>query len=164
MRKYPFQLVILFWELRKKMKTHIATPKDISETHQCHLIDAEDVVLGRLASHAATLLTGKHKPIYTPFLDTGDHVIVINAEKVHLTGKKLDDKKIIHHTQYPGGFREKSYRKAIADNPEKVITKAIWGMLPKTKLGHKMLKKLRVYAGPDHRHVSMKPVPYSIDD
>lgn len=145
------------------MKTHIATPKEITETHRCHIIDAADAVLGRLASHAAKLLTGKHKPIYTPFLDTGDHVIVINAEKIHVTGKKLEIKRVIHHTRYPGGFREKSLRKAISDNPQKVIEKAVWGMLPKSRLGRKMLKKLRVYAGPDHPHAAMKPVPYAID-
>ncbi|MGC9328264.1 MAG: 50S ribosomal protein L13 [Candidatus Hinthialibacter sp.] len=144
------------------MKTHIATPKEINETHAFHLIDAEDVVLGRLASAVALLLRGKHKPIFTPFLDTGDHVIIVNADKVRLTGQKLDKKMMRHHTLYPSGLREKTYRKAMEDKPELVIKKAVWGMLPKNRLGRKLLKKLRVYSGPNHPHQSAQPSPYEI--
>lgn len=144
------------------MKTHIATKQDIRSTHKFHVIDAADVVLGRLASNAAMLLTGKHKPIYTPFLDTGDHVIVINAEKVQLTGNKLDKKEVIHHTLYPGGIKRKPLRLAMQDKPENIIRDAIWGMLPKTKLGRKMIKKLRVYRGPEHPHQAGMPVEFKV--
>ncbi len=144
------------------MKTHIATQKEINETHAFHLIDADGEVLGRLATSVAVLLRGKHKPIFTPFLDTGDHVIIVNAEKIVLTGNKLENKKVIHHTNYPGGFREKKYRLAMEDEPEKVIKKAIWGMLPKNRLGRKMLKKLRIYRGSNHPHTAAQPTPFEI--
>lgn len=139
------------------MKTFIATPKEIQETHAFHLIDGEGVVLGRLASKVAMLLRGKHKPIYTPFMDTGDHVIIVNAEKVRFTGAKLERKEVIHHTSFPGGLKRKSLRHAMDENPVKVVKAAIWGMLPKNSLGRKMFKKLRVYKGPEHPHVSVKP-------
>ncbi|RJP22936.1 MAG: 50S ribosomal protein L13 [Candidatus Omnitrophota bacterium] len=140
------------------MKTTIAKPEQIQATHQFHLIDAEGEILGRLATKVATLLTGKHKPIYTPFLDTGDHVIIVNAEKIRLTGKKMNDKLMIHYTGYPGGLRKKNYEKAIKDNPVRVIEKAVWGMMPKNRLGRKMIKKLRVYKGSEHPHAPQKPV------
>jgi large subunit ribosomal protein L13 len=141
------------------MKTHIATPKDIQETHKFHVIDAEGLVLGRLASTVAKLLTGKHKPIYTPFLDTGDHVIIVNADKVKLTGTKLDKKEVIYHTLHPGGLRRKLLRTAMEEKPTQVIEKAIWGMLPKNRLGRKMLKKLRVYKGPRSSSCGSKTNP-----
>lgn len=144
------------------MKTHIATPEDIQKTHRFHVIDASGLVLGRLASTAAKLLTGKHKPIYTPFLDTGDHVIIINADKVIMTGKKLEKKENIYYTGYPGGLKRETYGKLLATKPEKVIQQAIWGMLPKSRLGRKMLKKLRVYRGPEHPHAAARPTPYEI--
>ena len=144
------------------MKTYTANLEDIAKSHQFHLIDAEDVTLGRLATVVATLLRGKHKPIFTPFLDTGDHVIIVNAEKVKLTGKKLDDKKMIHHTGFPGGLKQKPYREVLETRPERAIEKAVWGMLPKSRLGRKMIKKLRIYKGPEHQQQSQKPVPYSI--
>jgi large subunit ribosomal protein L13 len=144
------------------MKTHIATPEEIQSTHKFHLIDANGVVLGRLATEIAALLTGKNKAIYTPFLDTGDHVIVINADKIQLSGKKLDDKKMIHHTRYPGGLKSKPYREVLEKHPERAIMKAVWGMLPKSRLGRKMMKKLRVYKGTDHPHQSNKPVPFEV--
>ncbi|HQH71750.1 MAG TPA: 50S ribosomal protein L13 [bacterium] len=145
------------------MKTHIATPEDIKGTHQFYVIDAEGVILGRLATRVATLLMGKHKPIYTPFLDTGDHVIIVNADKIRLTGEKMDKKKVIYHTMHPGGLKQKTFRKALADQPQKVLQEAIWGMLPKNRLGRKMLKKLRVYSGPEHPHAAHKPVPLTIE-
>lgn len=144
------------------MKTHIATPQEIQETHACHLVDADGAILGRLASAVATLLRGKHKPIFTPFLDTGDHVIIINADKVLLTGNKLDKKILRHHTLFHGGLKEKLYRTAMQEDPEKIIMKAVWGMLPKNTLGRKMLKKLRVYRGPKHPHQGAKPTPFEI--
>lgn len=145
------------------MKTHIATPEDIKSTHVTHLIDAAGMTLGRLASEVATLLTGKHKPIYTPFLDTGDHVIIINARQVVLKGNKADKKNFVHHTRYPGGLRSQSYRIVMEDKPAKVIEKAVWGMLPKGRLGRKMLKKLRVYKGASHPHAGAQPKPYTLD-
>jgi len=126
------------------------------------VIDAEGQILGRLASRAARLLTGKDKPTYTPFLDTGDHVIIINAGKVKLTGKKLTDKFYRHHTGYPGGLRETAAGVLLAKDPGRVIKAAVFGMLPKTKLGNAMKKKLRVYSGPQHPHQAQKPTPLSI--
>jgi large subunit ribosomal protein L13 len=125
--------------------------------HEWHVLNAEDVVLGKLASHAAKLLMGKHKPTYAPFLDTGDHVIVINAAKVRLTGKK-DDQKIYHRfTGYPGGLVSVGARKMRATRPTRMIEDAIFGMLPKTKLGKQMYRKLKVYAGDKHPHSAQKP-------
>ena len=137
------------------MKTLIPFDKQIPS--QWHVVDAEGQVLGRLATRVARLLTGKNKPAYTPFLDTGDHVIVINAGKVRLTGKKLTDKKYRHHTGYPGGLREIAAGNLLARNPEKVVREAVVGMLPKSKLGRAMRKKLRVYRGPQHPHQAQKP-------
>lgn len=122
-----------------------------------HLIDAENVVLGKLASQAAMILMGKHKPTYTPFLDTGDHVIVINAAKVRLTGKKDDQKIYRRFTGYPGGLVEIGARKMRATRPARMVEEAIAGMLPKTKLGKQMYRKLRVYAGEKHPHSAQKP-------
>jgi|SRR5690348_9870397 large subunit ribosomal protein L13 len=122
-----------------------------------HLIDAENVVLGKLASQAAMLLMGKHKPTYTPFLDTGDHVIVVNASKVRLTGKKDDQKIYRRFTGYPGGLVEIGARKMRATRPARMVEEAIAGMLPKTKLGKQMYRKLRVYAGDKHPHSAQKP-------
>jgi len=144
------------------MKTHIATPEEIRATHAFHLVDASGMTLGRLASQVARLLTGKHKPIYTPFLDAGDHVIVINADKIVMTGKKLEKKEVIHHTMYPGGLKRKTFRHAIEEEPEKVIMRAVGGMVPKSRLGRKMMKKLRVYRGATHPHQSCKPAPYAV--
>ncbi len=137
------------------MKTLIPFDKQIPS--QWHVVDAEGKVLGRLATRVARLLTGKDKPAYTPFLDTGDHVIIINAGKVRLTGKKLTDKKYRHHTGYPGGLREIAAGNLLARNPEKVVREAVVGMLPKSKLGRAMRKKLRVYRGPQHPHQAQKP-------
>ena len=137
------------------MKTLIPFDKQIPS--QWHVVDAEGKVLGRLATRVARLLTGKDKPAYTPFLDTGDHVIIINAGKVRLTGKKLTDKKYRHHTGYPGGLREIAAGNLLARNPEKVVREAVVGMLPKSKLGRAMRKKLRVYRGPQHSHQAQKP-------
>lgn len=127
-----------------------------------HVVDAEGKILGRLAARVARLLTGKDKPVYTPFLDTGDHVIVVNADKVRLTGKKLTDKMYRHHTGYPGGLRQISAGDLMEKNPEKVIREAVIGMLPKTKLGRAMRKKLRVYRGPHHPHQAQKPTGLAV--
>jgi large subunit ribosomal protein L13 len=122
-----------------------------------HVIDAQDVVLGKLASKAAMLLMGKNKASYTPFLDTGDHVIVINADKVHLTGRKEEKKVYRHFTGYPGGLVERSFKRVRSRRPVHVVEEAIRGMLPKTKLGKQMFRKLKVYAGDRHPHAAQKP-------
>jgi large subunit ribosomal protein L13 len=119
-------------------------------------------VLGRLASHVATLLRGKHKPIFAPHVDTGDFVIVINADKVSLSGQKLEQKKAYRHSGYPGGLRAVSYADLLTKNPERAVEKAVKGMLPKNSLGRKSLGKLKVYAGPDHPHKAQQPQPYEI--
>ncbi len=126
------------------------------------IIDAQDVVLGRLASQAATVLMGKNKPLYTPFLDTGDHVIVINADKVKLTGAKDHDKMYRWHSGYPGGLKEVQARKMRSTRPQKMIELAISGMLPKNKLGKQMYRKLNVYAGPLHPHQAQKPAAMAV--
>src|SRR5215475_15298396 len=122
-----------------------------------HVIDANDVVLGKLASHAARILMGKHKTMYTPFLDTGDHVIVINASKARLSRAKEEKKVYRHFTGYPGGLVEKSFKRVRAERPTRIIEDAIFGMLPKTKLGKQMYRKLKVYAGDKHPHAAQKP-------
>jgi large subunit ribosomal protein L13 len=142
------------------MKSFIPREKEIQK--HWHVIDAEGQILGRLASRAARLLTGKDKPIYTPFLDTGDHVIIINAEKVKLTGKKLTEKKYHHHTGYPGGLREMTAGVLLSKDPGKLVREAVTGMLPKTKLGHAMRKKLKVYRGPKHPHQAQQPTPLAV--
>jgi large subunit ribosomal protein L13 len=138
------------------MKTAIPSPEDI-ERHW-HLIDAEEAVLGRIATTAARLLMGKHKPSYTPFLDTGDHVIVVNAAKVKLTGQKEEQKLYRRHSGYPGGLTETSARKVRETRPVRLVEEAVQGMLPKSKLGKQMYRKLQVYAGPKHPHEAQKPV------
>ena len=129
---------------------------------QWYVIDAENQVLGRLASQIALMLRGKHKPTFTPHVDTGDYIIVVNAEKIVLTGKKMDDKIYRHHTGYPGGLKEATARRMIARKPEFVIKEAVRGMLPKGPLGYAMLKKLHVYAGQEHNHQAQKPVVYDL--
>ena len=138
------------------MKT--AIPSLESLDRQWHLIDAEDAVLGRIASKAAKILMGKHKPTYTPFLDTGDHVIVVNASKVRLTGNKEEQKIYRRHSGYPGGLTETQARKVRAARPTRMVEEAVQGMLPKSKLGKQMYRKLQVYAGPTHPHQAQKPV------
>ena len=127
-----------------------------------YVIDAEGQRLGRLASEVAALLRGKHKPIYTPHVDTGDYVIVINADKIELTGNKLKDKKYYRHSGYPGGLKERTAEEMLAKRPEQVIELAVKGMLPKGPLGRKMFKKLHVYSGPEHKHQAQKPEVYEL--
>ena len=142
------------------MKSFIPGTAEINK--KWHVIDAAGQVLGRLATRVATLLTGKDKPIYTPFLDTGDHVIVINAGKVRLTGKKLTDKMYRRHSGYPGGLKETAAGDLLATNPEKLVREAVIGMLPKSKLGRAMRKKLRVYPGPEHPHKAQQPSVFEL--
>jgi len=131
-------------------------------TRKWHVIDAEDVVLGRLATQAATLLRGKHKPTYAPHLDNGDFVVIVNAGKVALTGSKREQAKVYSHSGYPGGLTTKSYGEVLDTRPERIIEKAVKGMLPHNTLGRQMLSKLKVYAGPTHPHQAQSPVPFEI--
>lgn len=142
------------------MRTYSPKPGDVQR--QWHVIDATDVVLGRLASQTATLLRGKHKPIYAPHVDTGDFVVIVNAGKVALTGNKRLQKVEYRHSGYPGGLRSRSYEQLLEKNPRRVVEKAVKGMLPSGTLGRQMLSKLKVYAGPEHPHQAQKPVPYEI--
>lgn len=142
------------------MRTYSPKPGDVER--QWHVIDATDIVLGRLASHTATLLRGKHKPVYAPHIDTGDFVIVINADKVALTGNKINQKVDYRHSGRPGGLRATSYSELLAKNPRRVVEKAVKGMLPHNSLGRQMLSKLKVYAGPVHPHQAQQPVPFEI--
>lgn len=137
------------------MSSYIAKPSEIER--KWYVLDAEGKTLGRLASEAASILRGKKKPTYTPFLDCGDYVIVINAEKIEVTGKKEKEKIYKHHTGYPGGLREITYEKLQAKDPEEIIRHAVKGMMPKGPLGRQMFKKLKVYAGPEHKHEAQKP-------
>ncbi len=139
------------------MKTYMAKGETVERNW--YVVDATDMVLGRMSSQVAAILRGKNKPVYTPHVDTGDHVIIINADKVRLTGKKLDDKKYVHHTGYPGGLKEISYRHLLETKPEFAVYESIRRMMPKGPLGDKMLKKLRVYAGPEHHNEAQKPQP-----
>src|SRR5574339_779462 len=137
------------------MRTYVATPKTIES--RWYVIDADGQVLGRVATLAARLLQGKHKPTYTSFIDTGDHVVVVNAAKVKLTGRKEDQKIYRQHSGYEGGLREERARLVRQRHPERLVEEAVRGMLPKTKLGEAMYRKLKVYAGPDHPHTAQKP-------
>lgn len=139
----------------RRMKTFSANSQTIMR--EWYVVDANDKVLGRLASRIAHYLRGKHKPEFTPHVDTGDFIVVINAEKVAVTGNKFNNKKYHRHTGYPGGIKETSYRNMIEQHPERVIENAVRGMLPKNKLGRAMLSKLKVYAGSDHRHQAQQP-------
>lgn len=140
---------------RAIMKTYSTKKSDIER--KWYLVDAQGMVLGRLASEVAKILKGKNKTIYVPHMDVGDHVVVVNADKVVLTGNKLDKKKYYRHSGYPGGLREFTYRTLLRDRPEMVVEKAVRGMLPKNRLGRAMIKKLHVYAGPDHPHQAQRP-------
>ena len=137
------------------MKSYIAKPQEVER--KWYVLDAEGKTLGRLATEAASILRGKRKPIYTPHVDTGDYVIVINAEKIEVTGKKRKEKIYKRHPGYPGGLREITFDKLQAKNPEEIIRHAVKGMMPKGPLGRQMYKKLKVYAGPEHNHAAQKP-------
>ncbi len=143
------------------MKTFVVKEQDIKR--KWYIVDAKDKTLGRLATKVATVLRGKHKAIFTPFVDTGDFVIVTNASKIRVTGKKVTDKIYQSHSGYPGGFKEETFASLISRAPEKVITLAVAGMLPKGKLGRAMIKKLKVYADDKHEHAANKPVELKLN-
>jgi len=142
------------------LKTYIPKPQDIER--RWVLVDAEGQRLGRFASHVASVLRGKHRPIFTPFLDTGDFVVVINAEKIGITGHKLDQKMYFRHSTYPGGGKLLGMRRAMLQKPEWVLRKTIWGMLPHNALGRQLIRKLKVYRGSNHPHQAQNPVPLEI--
>ena len=137
------------------MNTYMANPDKIER--KWYVVDAEGQTLGRLASEVAKVLRGKNKPVYTPHVDTGDYVIIVNADKVAVTGKKMDQKIYYHHSEYVGGMKETTLKEMMAKKPEKVLELAVKGMLPKGPLGRSMIKKLHVYAGPEHNHAAQKP-------
>ena len=142
------------------MRSYVAKPSDIEKTW--YVIDAEGQTLGRLATEAATLLRGKHKPTFTPHIDTGDYVIIINAEKVEVTGKKRKDKIYRHYTGFPGGVREVSFERLLEKKPEEIVRHAVKGMMPNGRLGRQMYKKLKVFNGPEHPHQAQKPVKWDL--
>lgn len=142
------------------MKTYSPKPEEVS--HEWFVVDAEDKILGRLATEIANRLRGKHKAEFAPHVDCGDFIIVINAEKIAVTGNKLDQKKYYHHTGFPGGIREASLKTMLETKPEDVIRKAVRGMLPKNTLSSQVLKKLKIYAGSEHPHASQQPKPLDI--
>ena len=142
------------------MRTY--SPKAAEIERGWHVIDADGLVLGRLATEVARILRGKHKPTYTPHLDTGDHVIIVNADKVVLTSGKADKKMVYRHSGYPGGLRTRTYADLLAQRPEEAVRRTVRGMLPKTRLGRAQLRKLKVYAGPTHPHAAQQPRPLEV--
>lgn len=144
------------------MRTY--SPKKSEITREWWVIDAEGMVLGRLATEVARVLRGKHKPMFTPHLDTGDHVIIVNADKVVLTAGKAERKAVVRHSGYPGGLKSQSYREALDRKPAEAVRRTVKGMLPKNRLGRQMATKLKVYAGPHHPHAAQQPKPLVIDE
>lgn len=142
------------------MKTFVTKPAEVERSW--YVIDAEGQTLGRLATQIAVLLRGKHKPIYSPSVDCGDFVVVVNAEKIHVTGRRLDQKKYYRHSGYPGGLTEISMRDQLQKHPTRVIEAAVRGMLPKNKLGRKMFKKMKTYVGPEHPHEAQQPAEFKL--
>lgn len=144
-------------EMMKVQKTYIPKAEDLKSDWV--LVDAEGQTLGRLATQIASVLLGKHKPSFTPGVDAGDFVVVINAESVSVTGTKMDDKIYYHHSGYPGGIKAISLRQQLIKHPDRVLKSAVWGMLPHNKYGRKLLRKLKIYSGPDHPHAAQQPKP-----
>jgi large subunit ribosomal protein L13 len=144
------------------LRTYTPTPKDI--TRAWHVVDAEGLVLGRVATEVARILRGKHKPIFAPHMDTGDHVIIVNCDKIFLTAGKAEKKLSYRHSGYPGGLRSTSYTDLLAKKPQEAVRKAVKGMLPKNRLGAQMITKLKVYAGPDHPHSAQGPKPLDLSN
>jgi large subunit ribosomal protein L13 len=141
-------------------KTYVTKQDDVQK--EWYVVDATGQTLGRLVSQVARVLSGKHKPTYSPAVDVGDYVIVVNADKIHVTGNKLDQKMYYRHSGYPGGLKVTTLRKQLQQHPERVIEHAVRGMLPKNRLGRQMLKKLKVYAGPEHPHAAQQPKPLTL--
>lgn len=152
----------LHFERKQHTVTRTYSPKAADQQHDWLIIDATDVVLGRLATQAAALLRGKHKTTFAPHMDMGDHVIIINAEKIVLTANKASKKKYYDHSGYPGGLRTTSFEDMLGSKPERVVERAIRGMLPKNSLGRDLFRKLKVYAGAEHPHAAQQPTTYTI--
>ena len=148
--------------MEETVKTYYPKPNEVER--EWYLIDAEDQVLGRVATKAAQLLRGKHKPQYTPGVDVGDFVIIINADKIRVTGSKAKDKVYYHHSGWPGGLKAETFEEGMAKHPERVVERAVQGMLPKNTLGRAQGLKLKVYAGPDHPHAAQKPTEIKLED
>jgi large subunit ribosomal protein L13 len=146
-------------ELERKIVQKTYVPKQEEITQEWYLVDANDQLLGRLATKIAEILLGKHKPNYTPGMETGDFVIVVNAKRIRVTGNKLDSKMYYRYSGYPSGMKETTLRDQLAKKPELVIRQAVWGMLPHNRLGRKLIKKLKVFAGPEHPHQAQQPKP-----
>lgn len=142
------------------MKTYMARPGTVDR--KWYVVDAEGQTLGRLASEIARILRGKNKPAYTPHVDTGDFVVVVNAEKIQVSGRKAEQRLFRRHTGYPGGLREVSYEQMLARKPDEILRKAVYGMMPRTRLARKQFKKLKIYAGPEHPHEAQSPEPYEV--
>lgn len=147
----------------KMIKTYSAKPEEARASRKWYVVDAEGKTLGRLASQVARIIMGKHKPIYTPHVDCGDHVIVINAQKIRVTGNKMTEKMYQRHSMYSSGYKEERLRDLLQRRPEKVIREAVWGMIPHGRLGRQMIKKLKVYGGPEHEHAAQKPQPLEME-
>jgi large subunit ribosomal protein L13 len=147
---------------RRRFTVRTYSPKAGEVPRQWYVIDAEDVVLGRLAAQVAQLLRGKHKPVFAPHVDTGDFVVVVNADKIALSGTKRENKLAYRHSGYPGGLHATNYDVLLTKNPRRAVEKAVWGMLPKNRIARQQLKKLKVYAGPEHPHKAQQPVPFEI--
>ncbi len=141
----------------RPFRTYNAKPEEALANRKWYVVDAEGKTLGRLASQIARIIMGKHKPTYTPHVDSGDHVIVINAQKIRVTGNKMTEKKYQRHSTYASGFKEESLRDLLQRRPERVIKEAVWGMIPHGRLGRRMIKKLKVYGGAEHKHSAQKP-------
>jgi large subunit ribosomal protein L13 len=154
------EVFILDWSVEIVEKTFVTKKENVER--EWFVVDASGQTLGRLAAQVARVLRGKHKAVYTPATDTGDYVIVVNAEKIHVTGRKLDQKMYYHHSGYPGGLREITLRNLLQKHPTRVVEYAVQGMLPKNRLGRKMFKKLKVYAGPEHPHKAQQPKPLEV--
>jgi large subunit ribosomal protein L13 len=150
-------VLITILEKLTVQKTYIPKANDISQ--EWYLVDANDHTLGRLASKIASILLGKHRPAFTPGVDSGDHVVVVNAEAIRVTGNKMTDKFYYRHSGYPGGLKQVSLRDQLARHPDRVIRQAVWGMLPHNRYGRSVLKKLKIYAGPEHPHAAQSPKP-----
>jgi large subunit ribosomal protein L13 len=146
----------------KTIKTYSAKPAEARASQKWYVVDADGVTLGRLASQVAQVIVGKHKPMYTPNVDCGDYVVVINAQKIRVTGNKMTEKMYSQHSLYSGGFKQTNLRDTLERRPERVIREAVWGMIPHSRLGRQMIKKLKVYGGPEHEHAAQKPEPMEI--
>jgi len=150
-------------EAKKVQRVPTFSPKSSDIQRAWYVVDADGLVLGRVATEVARVLRGKHKPIFAPHLDTGDHVIIVNADKIVLTAGKADKKIVYRHTGYPGGIRAQTYAKLLSDKPTEALRRSVRGMLPKNRLGRQMLKKLKVYAGPTHPHTAQQPQPLAVE-